>query len=579
MNKASEARSWDLRNLESPNLERDYASLRHLSFNFSNETIGVAPLPSDIQLHEILIKYLIAEAALDDVDSYLSLRAHIHPSESVFEEMLLSMQTTTAELDQFLRIWLASIPEAHFVSTINSPLFANRKAWLLKKHADSTDYLNSNPEKTAAYWTSIEKPRTVYTNEFDSLSINHPISNKTLNIHSAMVSRYDENDKSARRELRTRVRDSLVTFMPNASILLERIYKLRAENEKKDAFNDKLSDMSITPVAWDLFIQTAKTYKSILTMHHNNKSLLLGFQPDLDDPIDLKASRSEPDLCFDETIKHIELAWSDISPELGEIIRLVNDKNHIFTNRPDSKSTNATYHWLGNPLISLNWNGDLANANTLAHELGHAIHGFLRHKHDALEHSTNSIILETIAFFSELLFKKHQVETKLINPDQVHQHKIGNRFSDIYTTLARIEFENNLLNLVRNSVALNTEIITQTYEGSLLEWGQDNSAQNYSYAWPSLTHVFKYSYQNLNYLFPRILSYSLFNTYLNAKETHTIPAFSKNLIKMMSLSDSHTPQEILMTGELDTSNHKTWEYGLKLMSAPIVNLHNELTTK
>lgn len=87
--------------------------------------------------------------------------------------------------------------------------------------------------------------------------------------------------------------------------------------------------------------------------------------------------------------------WVDVYPNRGK-------RDGAFANHPPG----------ARPYIMMSYQGDLASLSTLAHELGHAMHGVLMHEVQPLAYTTYAMVVaETASNFNQALVRSHLLET------------------------------------------------------------------------------------------------------------------------------------------------------------------------
>jgi oligoendopeptidase F len=128
----------------------------------------------------------------------------------------------------------------------------------------------------------------------------------------------------------------------------------------------------------------------------------LGFQ-DEDAPLPLKGGR-ENTLSWDQARETVCRAFEDAYPAMGEFARMAFEKNWIdweprLGKRPGAFCTSS--HLIRQSRVFMTYNDTLGDAQTLAHELGHAFHNWVMRDMRPLSRSYPMTLAETASTFAE----------------------------------------------------------------------------------------------------------------------------------------------------------------------------------
>lgn len=152
------------------------------------------------------------------------------------------------------------------------------------------------------------------------------------------------------------------------------------------------------------------------------------------------------------------------------------------------------------PYILLNTVDDSRAVYTLAHELGHAMHGYLSAKTQPYEHYDHTIFLAEIAStVNEVLLFKYLYEnaTKKAEKLSLLEKYIGNVIATIYTQTLYSEFEYFAHNLVEKGEPISKDILnakykelTETYYGK----GVKSIKSDIGEGWMRIPHFYRAYY-------------------------------------------------------------------------------------
>lgn len=230
---------------------------------------------------------------------------------------------------------------------------------------------------------------------------------------------------------------------------------------------------------------------------------------------------SQP-LSFEEAMALLQECFGTISEAFGNMIKQACEEKWIdWENRRNKLHgyyTN-TIHYNGKSLICLEYNGTLECFCKLAHELGHAYHGWLLQSKSYFEYDFSVITAETFGLFCERYAYLFLVKKGLVN-----ETVIGDAFkkwvSDIYRSISTnylsFSFEKSIFSSLahKKSVSVSGQFadcqnkicITPINELSCYEW--IFRSQNF---FPD------YYYYNFVYVLGEVVSLSLIDRLINAQ--------------------------------------------------------------
>lgn len=152
------------------------------------------------------------------------------------------------------------------------------------------------------------------------------------------------------------------------------------------------------------------------------------------------------------------------------------------------------------PYILLNTVDDSRSIYTLAHELGHAIHGYLSAKAQPYEHYDHTIFLAEIASTVNevLLFKHLYTQSKCKNDKIAHLEKyISNIIATIFVQTLYSEFEHYAHTLVEKGEAISKELLNNKYKELTQKYygkGVKFLPQDIGEGWMRIPHFYRAYY-------------------------------------------------------------------------------------
>jgi len=216
-----------------------------------------------------------------------------------------------------------------------------------------------------------------------------------------------------------------------------------------------------------------------------------------------------------------------------------------------------------NPFILMNWQDNLDNVYTLAHELGHSMHSFYTRKNQPFIYGDYSIFVAEVASTTNenlltayLLktYKDPKVQATIIN------HYLDGVKGTVYRQTQFAEFEHFIHTADASGVALTSDALSQKYdEINRLYYGTEMTYDTeISTEWARIPH-FYYNY----YVYQYATGFSAASA-LAYKIINDGQAAVDNYLKFLKAGSSVTPIEALKIAGVDMSSNQATLDALKL---------------
>lgn len=342
-------------------------------------------------------------------------------------------------------------------------------------------------------------------------------------------------------------------------------YKTVMEPRNK---NEELENETV-----DLLIESVKKYYPIYQRFLKKKAQILGKEKlqiwDLNAPI----SQQKTKINFEEGLekyfeftKKLDSEWYKMSREIFEKGRV-----DVFVKQGKSGGAFANYTKNIDSWVMLNHTDDLQSVFTLAHELGHAIHGQFSQNQPAQVFSSPLALAETASIFNETLFGEYLYPTL----DEEEKRKyLASELDDFFATIFRqimyISFEKRVHEAYLKGEQFSYEDFNKIW---LEEWTDlvgetvekfDGWQDFVKYGWSSIPHIFHTPFYCYTYAFGNILSLALLAKF---KEN---PEFLTNFKEILKSGGSVRPKELLFKYGVDISNSEFYTNGLKIIEKRVV---------
>ena len=221
------------------------------------------------------------------------------------------------------------------------------------------------------------------------------------------------------------------------------------------------------------------------------------------------------------------------------------------------------------PWLHVNYTGRLRDVATLAHELGHAVHGMLASDHSVLTFHPSLPLAETASVFAELLVTERLLEQE---PDPAARRELlAGSIDDIYATVLRqaffVRFEIDAHAAILDNRS--TEALCDLYLENLeRQFGSSVEIQpEFRYEWLGIPHIFAVPFYCYAYSFGQLLVLSLYRRYLEDPE-----AFRAGYLRLLAYGGAARPQEVLQEAGIDMTDPAFWQGGFDVVGELIDRL-------
>lgn len=264
---------------------------------------------------------------------------------------------------------------------------------------------------------------------------------------------------------------------------------------------------------------------------------------------------------YQDAIRMVLEAYRGFSPQLADLAEQVVHEHHIDARtRPGKIGGAYCYSVLPSmtPYVLLNFTSEARDIATMAHELGHAVHGMLASKHSMFTFHSTLPLAETASVFGERI-----LSDALMNQERdkkVRQALLLNQLDDIYATVLRqayfVQFENQAHEMIAQGATVKD--LAKTYLAEVRQqFGKGIKVpEEFQWEWLTIPHIFASPFYCYAYSFGNLLVLALYRMY--QKEG---TAFVPKYLDLLSTGGSESPQAILAKIGVDMSSEDFWQSG------------------
>ena len=291
---------------------------------------------------------------------------------------------------------------------------------------------------------------------------------------------------------------------------------------------------------------------------------------------DIYAPLSESDkrYPFDQAATMVLDSLADFSPVLAGHARRVFVDNHLDSEirpRKDSGAFCSSVLPELTPWVLVNYNGQVTDVATLAHELGHAIHAMMAAGHSILTFRSSLPLAETASVFSEMLLLERLLGEE---DDPALQRDLLARFvDDAYATVMRqayfVLFEREAHALIE--AGCTGEELAGRYLANLQDQFGDavELSDEFRWEWISIPHIYATPFYCYAYSFGQLLVLALYQQFKAEGE-----AFIPKYLQILAYGGSRSPAEILEEAGIDMTSAAFWQGGFDVIDDLIRQLES-----
>jgi oligoendopeptidase F len=589
MSKQAKDIHWDLSDLyqsiDDPKIEKDKEGLTKLVDQFIKNYKGKINSPS---VSSKLLLQSIKDSEEIDSRTYLlyDYAAFLHSADTkdekvgkLYQEMTEFVSNTSARLVWYL-LEQQKLPEKKAAALKNSPELKLYKHYLEFNRAFAPFKLSEQEEViiTKSSQTGAEAFVRFYDEKLSKEQLELTISGKKKQIPLNQIGPFLNAHKDRKVRQNTAIGLTKV-YQQNAHFYTYVLNTLLLDKKMKDEIRGYTYPQQPTFLSYEVSPEIVQAMTSAIQKRENisqkfytQKAKLLkqGVLHEWDRYSSIY-SEVKDSHNWDDAKRIIHNSFSEFDPEFAQIAQEFFDKNWIEAESRANKRTGAYCSYTipnHHPYVFMNYNDGVGDVSTLAHELGHAIHGVLAKKNSLYNFHPSTATAEIASIFAEsitfdYLFKNTTNKKLKIN---LLADKIQGSFATIFRQNAFYLFELDIHKHRREQGELTTEHINNYYQSRLQPmFGKSlKLTPGHSYWWMNIAHFYHYNFYVFTYAMGEALTNALYAQYkLEGKP------FIERYKKALASGGSLSPIEITNMMGVDITDSEFWNKGLDLLEEEV----------
>ena len=279
---------------------------------------------------------------------------------------------------------------------------------------------------------------------------------------------------------------------------------------------------------------------------------------------------------FQDAVRMVLEAYRTFSPKLADLVQRVLDEHHLDAQTRPGKLGGAYCYSVVpgfTPYVLLNFTFEARDIATMAHELGHAVHGMLAEGHSIFTFHSTLPLAETASVFGERILSDSLMKQE--QNKKVRQGLLLNQLDDIYATVLRqayfVLFENRAHEMVAQGA--NVKNLAQMYLTDLRQqFGKALKVPDeFQWEWLTIPHIFASPFYCYAYSFGNLLVLALYRMYQDEGAS-----FVPKYLDLLSTGGSEPPQMILAKVGVDMTSEAFWQSGFDTIRTMVQQLERTL---
>lgn len=379
----------------------------------------------------------------------------------------------------------------------------------------------------------------------------------------------------ADRDVRRRANEAITAALREKAMELTYIFNVlaadKASDDKRRGYPSWISSRNLSNKAPDqvveALIKAVTSAYDIVARHYRLKRVLLGVDEltEYDRYAPLPMKEADSFYTWDEARGIVLTAFDAFSPRFAEIAGRFFSENWIHAPVLPNKRGGAFCSGTvpsAHPFVFVNYEGKSNDVMTLAHELGHGIHGYLAAEaqgifgmHTPLTTAEMASTFGEMLVFNDLMSREPDPEARL----GMLAKKIEDSFATIFRQISMNRFEDGFHTARRTEGELTTDRIGDIWIQTQQAMFQDsvNLSEKYRIWWSYIPHFLGTPGYVYAYAFGELLVMALFNLYRERGA-----AFVPQFIEVLAAGDSDWPEQILAKVGVDLTDLNFWNEGL-----------------
>lgn len=494
------------------------------------------------------------------------------PARGALRQRMLEMSTVLSSETLFFVLEWVAVDDERAERLLNDPDLAQYRHHL-KAERRYKPYVLSEPEERIL----AEKAATsesAWARLFEELTAEiRPVIDGQELVWEHAMSLLQQPDRETRRKAAEAITTALEPGLRTRNFILNTVLLDHATNDRLHGYPTWLSSMNLynetSDEAVNALVDAVTKRYDIPRRYYALKAKLLGLDKLADYDRMAPISADPTFVSWDEAKELVVGAYNSFSPEAGNIINEFFDKRWIHAAQGPTKMTGAfcmTTIPDCHPYVLMSYTGERRSVLTLAHELGHGLHGYLAGEQSLFNAETPLTLAETASVFGEALTFGKLLAAE---PDPKRRldllvGRLDDSVATVFRQIAFNRFEDSIHNARREQGELAPEDISGHWLRTQREVLGDSVeiTDGYKIWWSYIPHFIRTPGYVYAYAFGFLFSLAIYQRYLKEGD-----ALIKPYLDLLRAGGSDSPETLAKQVGLDVSDPSFWSGGLESLDS------------
>lgn len=330
--------------------------------------------------------------------------------------------------------------------------------------------------------------------------------------------------------------------------------------------SNQASDASV-----DALVEAVRARYDLPQRWYRLKARLLGLPKLADYDRNASVVASEATYDWDRATSIVLDSYRSFSGELADVVeRFVGERWIDAPLRPGKRpGAFCSYTVPGHhPYLFLNWTSRVQDVLTLAHELGHGLHGYLARPQGVYHQFTPLTVAETASVFGETVTFNRLLSITTDPSERLAllANQVEGAIGTVFRQVAMNRFEHAVHTTRRTEGELSVDRFGELWFDTQSEMFGDTIeiSEGYRTWWSYIPHFIATPGYVYAYAYGQLLALSVYQ-----RSTEAGPEFVDRYLAMLSAGGSRSPEELGAMVDCDLTDPGFWASGLAIVEAQI----------
>ena len=572
--------AWDLSDLyesgDDPRIEQHVQEVEEAAAAFRERYYGrVAELSAD-ELVEAIDERERIESIFTRAIYFAHLRFSTDMADAPRGALLARLTEKGAVVDTqllFFGLELADLDDAAADALLADPALASWDHWL-RSVRKFRPYILTEPEEKIITEKSVSGV-SAWDRLYDELlgAVRVDLDGTEISFEEAMA-KLHSGDRDERRRASEAVTVALEPGLRTRTFIFNTIVLDKSVDDRLRGYETWLSARNLrndtTDEAVQALIDAAVSRYDVVQRYYELKARLMGLDRlafyDRLAPIGEDPTKSS----WDEARQIVLDAYADFSGDVGDILERFFRESWIDAPVRENKRPGAycaTNVPDVHPYVFMNFTGDRRSILTLAHELGHGLHGYLAQPLGLFNANTPLTTAETASVFGEALTFKRllAIEEDPSRRLNLLAGRIEDSIATVFRQIAMNRFEDVVHTTRREEGELSMEKLRELWLGTQMQmFGDSVDIDGYGSWWSYIPHFMGSPGYVYAYAYGFLFALSIFRKYELEGEAMVEP-----YLEVLRAGGSKPPEELAEIVGLDLTDPGIWASGIDALAVEL----------